>query len=174
MQSIRPKKHVKYFKYFCEFHLLSPWKRPVASSSRAQFFFWNFSNGNDLWWSYVPCWRVHVKIKLVLFYDYNSKQLWKNLARETNCQRTRWKNWTINAPHDVRFATETLTFPWQAWRSKWHSLRSSTPSDAQTGFSMFGQVGHMHCAVLSTTLHPRLYGALQGVVRQGSVKKEVK
>ena len=32
----------------------------------------------------------------------------------------------------------------------------------------------MHCAVLSTTLHPRLYGALQGVVRQGSVKKEVK
>ena len=92
MQSIRLKKHVKYFKYFCEFHLLSPWKRPVASSSRAQFFFWNFSNGNDLWWSCVPCWRVHVKIKLVLFYDYNSKQLWKNLARETNCQHTRWKN----------------------------------------------------------------------------------
>ena len=32
------------------------------------------------------------QIKLVLFYDYNSKKHRKNLARETNRQHTRWKN----------------------------------------------------------------------------------
>ena len=73
-----------------------------------------------------------------------------------------------NLPHGPCLSTVIEIFPKQACCLKWHSLKSCTSSDAQTGLRVLGQAGHIHSAVLFTTLQPRLYGALQPSVRQGS------
>ena len=51
-----------------------------------------------------------------------------------------------------------------------HSDRSSAPSEVQTGLkTSSGQVGQMHSAEPSLTLHPTLYGELHPMVLHGSV-----
>ena len=76
-----------------------------------------------------------------------------------------------NLPQGLCLATVTEISPKQACRLMWHSVRSWTSSDAQIGIRRLGQVGHIHCAVLFTTLQPMLYGALQPSVRQGSAMR---
>ena len=75
-----------------------------------------------------------------------------------------------NLPQGLSLATVTEISPKQACRLMWHSVRSWTSSDAQIGLGRLGQVGHIHCAVLFTTLQPMLYGALQPSIWQGSAK----
>lgn len=73
-------------------------------------------------------------------------------------------------PHGPCFATATAISPWQACRLIWHSLRSCTPSVAQTGLGILEQVGQIHCTLLSTTLQPILYGARHPWVKHRSAK----
>ena len=81
------------------------------------------------------------------------------------------KSMYSNLPQGPCFATVTLKSPSHACFFIRHSLRSCTPSEAQTGLRITGHLGQTQFARLFTTRQPMLYGALQPSVSQGSVEK---